>query len=525
MSDTLPDVTSLPLYLRDELFACYVPNAWAQRNAFRTTSPAVATEPALPDFAAVRDKLPQPNWAGHGPAIDCYWKAWELAFSNLGRPTQENSFVASYIDTAFNGHLFMWDSVFILMFGRYGSRVFDFQRTLDNLYANQHVDGFICREIDIADGQDCFHRHDPDSTGPNALAWSEWEHFLNFNDRDRLERVFPVLVAYHQWMRDYRTWPDGTYWSCGWAVGMDNQPRVPAGYSPAHSPAHQTWMDACFQAILSARTLAAMAELLHEPDVRREMLDEADRLDRIVNENMWDDRTACYYDLRRTGERSDVMTLGAYWALLAEAVPDDRLPRFVGHLDDPAHFNRPHRVPSFPASQPGYQADGGYWRGGIWPSTQYMVLRGLTRTGHDQLAYDIARNHVDNVVEVFEQTGTLWENYAPETAAPGNPAKPDFVGWAGLGPIAILFEYVFGLRPDAAANRLVWDVRQLEAHGVNRYPFDRDNLLDLHCEARQRAEDRPVIHATSRTPIELEIRWPGGREVVTTPHPQLQAPG
>ena len=42
------------------------------------------------------------------------------------------------------------------------------------------------------------------------LAWAEWEHYRNFGDRDRLARVFPVLCAYHQWLRAYRTWPDGS---------------------------------------------------------------------------------------------------------------------------------------------------------------------------------------------------------------------------------------------------------------------------------------------------------------------------
>jgi hypothetical protein len=36
----------------------------------------------------------------------------------------------------------MWDSAFILLFARYGSRAFDFQRTLDNFYAKQHPDGY-----------------------------------------------------------------------------------------------------------------------------------------------------------------------------------------------------------------------------------------------------------------------------------------------------------------------------------------------------------------------------------------------
>lgn len=500
-----------PLYLRDPLFACYVENPWAERNPFRAAAP---NAPPLPSFDASRDRLPRPFWDGHADAIDCYWKAWELAFSNLGAPTAANGFVANYIDTAFNGHLFLWDSVFILMFGRYGSRVFDFQRTLDNLYAKQHPDGFICREIDIADGQDCFHRHDPGSTGPNVLAWSEWASFLNSGDRERLSRVFPALVAYHQWLRDHRTWRDGTYWSCGWASGMDNQPRVAPGYSPAHSPAHQVWVDACFQAILSAQTLAAMAARIGETAIEREMKDEAERLRRDVNERMWDDSTACYYDLRRDGSRSSVQTIGAYWALLAGAVPADRLDRFLAHLDDPAKFNRPHRVPSLAADQPGYHPTGDYWCGGVWPSTQYMLLRGLTHVGRDRLAHQIGRNHLDNVTRVFRDTGTLWENYAPESAAPGEPARGDFVGWGGIGPIAVLLEYVFGLRPQADRCRLVWDIRLLEAHGVERYPFGCTGLLDLRCAQRAAPDERPTIEATSTVPLDLELRWDGGCEVL-----------
>jgi hypothetical protein len=73
---------------------------------------------------------------------------------------------------AVNSCLFMWDSCFILKGLRYGSRAFNFQRTLDNLYAKQHPDGFISREIQEWDGQDRFHRFDPASTGPNILAWS-----------------------------------------------------------------------------------------------------------------------------------------------------------------------------------------------------------------------------------------------------------------------------------------------------------------------------------------------------------------
>ena len=128
----------------------------------------------------------------------------------------------------------MWDSSFILMFARYGTRFFPFQRTLDNFYAKQHPDGFICREIK-ADGADCFERYDPVSTGPNLMPWCEMVYYHQFGDMERLHKVFPVLCSYYKWLRLNRTWRNGTYWSSGWGTGMDNMPRVPNGYSPIYS--------------------------------------------------------------------------------------------------------------------------------------------------------------------------------------------------------------------------------------------------------------------------------------------------
>jgi glycogen debranching enzyme len=257
-----------------------------------------------------------------------------------------------------------------------------------------------------------------------------------------------------------------------------------------------------------------MAQELGATDEVADMREEDERLARFVNEQLWDEPGAFYFDRWDDGRRSGVRSIGAYWALLAGVVPRDRLDRFVAQLEDPRRFNRPHRVPSLAADTPGYQATGDYWRGGVWVSTNYMVLRGLTEVGRDALAHEIARNHVGNVVSVFETTGTLWENYAPESAAPGTPARPDFVGWGGLPPIGVLLEYVFGLRPDAPARRLVWDVRLVERHGVKRYPFGRDVSIDLSCAARRSVDERPRLEAKATAPVDLELRWAGRSEVV-----------
>ena len=143
-----------------------------------------------------------------------------------------------------------------------------------------------------------------------------------------------------------------------------------------------------------------------------------------------------------------------------------------------------------------------------------MVLKGLRATGYGSLAHLIARNHLDNVVQVFEDTGTVWENYAPELVQPGKPAKPDFVGWTGLPAIAVMFEEVFGLQPDVSNQTLVWDVRLMDEFGIEQYPFGADALINLRCEARESSLDEPVITVTSSRPITLKLHWAGGEKTI-----------
>ena len=141
--------------------------------------------------------------------------------------------------------------------------------------------------------------------------------------------------------------------------------------------------------------------------------------------------------------------------------------------------------------------------------TNYMVFKGLEKNGYEELLYDIAKNCLENVVKVFKQDETLYENYAPQGNSKGNPAKKDFVGWSGLFPISILFEYVFEIRPYAREKKIVWNIRLLEKHGVNRYPLN-DFSVDLVCEERA-TEEEPVVTAICDEPIEIEIRYGSNR--------------
>ena len=239
-----------------------VPERCVADNSFR----AAPTDRRFPpSFLEARPRLPAPFWSGapqSASATAAYWKCLELLFRNLTRATERSGFAGPYADAAFNDCLFLWDSCFMAVFWRWAARGHDFQGTLDTFYRKQRDDGFISREIHEHDGTFQFHPHDPASTGPNVLAWAEWEYFQQRGDKARLQRVFPALLGYHRWLARHRTWPDGSYWCCGLACGMDNQPRVLPGDDAFTSHSHTAWVDACAQALLSARCLLRMAEAL-----------------------------------------------------------------------------------------------------------------------------------------------------------------------------------------------------------------------------------------------------------------------
>lgn len=108
-----------------------------------------------------------------------------------------------------------------------------------------------------------------------------------------------------------------------------------------------------------------------------------------------------------------------------------------------------------------------------------MVLKGLDKNGYSKIAYETALNHLENITKVVKGTGTVWENYAPESITEGDFAKSDFVGWMGLVLIAVFMEYVIGIQTKPETNRMVWHVNLTERHGIKQYPLSNGKSAGL----------------------------------------------
>jgi hypothetical protein len=460
-------------------------------------------EPApVPKFETTRDLLPAPIYDENTNWVAMYWKSWELGFGNFHEPAPGSGYVSPFIDAAFNQSIFLWDSCFMSMFCNYAHPLVPGIGSLDNFYCKQFPDGEIPRQIErttgMASAHWCNSEHRPlfsrwgwnlprgsdsptvvyrdrvppvhppfltlDALDNPIFSWAEREHLRVTGDRTRIALVYEPLVHYYRALQEYLRQGNGLYLT-DWA-SMDNSPRNP------YLAKGGTAVDISCEMAMFADDLAAFAQRLGKNAEAAQFKYEFNELAAHINRLMWDPEKQFYFDLTWEGERVPVKTVAGFWPLIAGVASPNEAAALAAELQNPNTFNRQHRVPTLAADQPGYNPSGGYWRGAVWAPIETMVIRGLQRYGQDQLAADIARNHLTCMGEVFTRTGTVWENYAPDALAPGKPAKRDFVGWSAIGPIVYLLEFAIGLTPDAEANTLTWKLASPQRCGCERYRFN-----------------------------------------------------
>lgn len=459
----------------------------------------------LPRYETVRDLLPSPVFDENPLLVETYWKAWELAFRHFHEPAPGSCYVSQFIDAAFNKNIFLWDTAFMSMFCNIAHGLVPGIGSLDNFYAKQHESGEICREIDRTTGKDFdpwvntegkllysawgfdTDEHpvtirftgrelpDPpprltlDALDNPVAAWAELESYRYTGDSLRLALIRDPLVHYYLALQKYLRQGNGLYVT-DWA-SMDNSPRDPFLLGGG------VGVDISAQMAMFARNLATIDSILGNSNQAVRWNREADSLSELINALLWDPERGFYFDRAPNDTLIHIKTIAAFWTLLGGVPSPAQAEKLVAQLQNPATFSRMHPVPSCAADESGYEHLGGYWRGAVWPSTNTMVIRGLERYGYDDLARAIALKHITAVVEVYKETGTIWENYAPDTIAAGRhvdgtPVVRDMVGWSGIGPILYFLEYEVGLKPDAPHNTLRWMIHSEQRSGCERYRFD-----------------------------------------------------
>ena len=437
-----------------------------------------------------RKGLPEPVLEKHPEWVDLYYDVWRIADRQMSEYGGQHLF-----DTAFTkGRIWMWDTVWISHFGVYVQDahpdIVNPMHGIDLFYAAQRPDGCIPHVWD-ATGNHNWQIHNP------IFSLGELNYYRHVGDKDRLERVLPILDRFFVYLKKTYGRPDGLYRSFDWSNGMDNRPN------PGVS------IDSTCEQAMVALQLKDIAAIVGDAERAARFEAEHRELKQRINERMWIEEDGFYTDCTRSGEPTNVWSVASYWSLLSGVATPERAARMRGHLRDASNFKTPVMVPTLGRKSPFYDGTGGdYWRGSMWIPTSTMVIMGLAKYGYIEDARDIARNGLDGVFQAWKRRGTLFENYDQERVGfPGEKSKADFVGWSGIQPIATLIETLIGIRLDAPGNRIRWTLRMTGKHGVRNLKWGAgySRRVDLVADARSAPEDAVTIRVKTEAPFVLEV--------------------
>ena len=493
----------------------------------------------LPRWEEARGLLPEPILDSAPGAITAYDSAWQSCIRDLRSPAPGNGFVSNHLFVPFNDCIFAHDTAVMSVYGRYGMRCFDAAESFDNFYARQHETGEICREIRCSNGEDFWKKVPGDpvmvhltladrTTGyqwtrpsvathppghveidglndPCALLWGELSCCAVTADRERLRRILEPQKRWYDAFDVYLRDTNGLYIT-DWA-SADNHPRNDRlGYG----------IDVACQVVLFARLMARLCRICGDRGAR-EYERKADALSRKIRDLMWNEQSGFFYALARAGKRMEIMSVAGFWPLMAGVADRRQAAALVKHLHNPKEFDRPVLVPTLAASEPAYTGLGSYYLGGVWPFTNLPVIEGLEAYGFGQEARRVAINFWQASVDVFKDTGKLWEYLMPEARKPGRTVGEDgwnsraFTGWGAWAPISLLLEYAIGLRVNAPEGTLTWNLAETGRCGCRRRAFG-DVVTDVVAEPRSDAEETPRLSLSTNKPYDLVVTWGNGRK-------------
>jgi len=464
------------------------------------------TEKSIPTFETTKDKLPSPIIEDKPELIKLYWKTWRLAFDHFRKPPKGSPFVSNYIDEAFAPNIFQWDTFFMILFARYAHNIFPSIESLDNFYCRQYENGYVCREIVEATGEDFIFEGREHTVNPPLFSWAEIENFKITGDKTRFEMVLPVLEKYAEWLVKYRKKENtkhNLFWQTGLGSGMDNTPRSGSG-----------WVDMSSQIVMMYNDMAVMSDELILDEKARELRNKAKQIADRINLFMWNEEDGLYYDVDDNGNQIKCKTAACFWPMLAGVAGVNQSSKLLANLKDPKSFWRKVPFPSLAADQKNYAADGKYWLGSVWASTNVMIIKGLDKIGAgNDNAYNFnefgtlaTEEYLNGIYQVYKKTGTLWENYSAEAFARGVWSRPDFVGWTGCGPIELLIENILGFRTNGVDNSITWHINRIDRHGIEKLRFG-DVTASLICERRESINSPATLNIQTDNDFDLLVEW------------------
>jgi len=308
-----------------------------------------------------------------------------------------------------------------------------------------------------------------DRSQPPVGAYVTLKLFQKTGDSEIIQFAYPYLKKWHAFwkaLRNGRPRRDGNQdgllewgsdeelipsfvpsWEKGvsgkqramWESGQDDLPNWDeAGYNDQTGTMTMNCLDLNSLYALDAWCLAQIAKTL---GLRREYsayLREYEEMKRLINEKLWDDLENFYFDRHWDGRFSRRKAASNFYPLIAGIPDQDRAMKMIRHLRNPDEYWGDFVVPTISRDDPAF-SDQQYWRGTIWPPTNYLVYQGLKAYRFDVVASEMAKRSVDLFLRTWKNYQLCPENYDSRTGEAGGQR---YQSWGPLFALIGLEEYI-----------------------------------------------------------------------------------
>jgi len=249
------------------------------------------------------------------------------------------------------------------------------------------------------------------------LAWGVERVYRRSGDKQLLKQCLGRLERFHDWYWRERDVTNigliavGSYsgivqharWETfDYECNMDDLKLTT--HPSRKGPAEGAWYgDICVTGntsylIMAERSLARLAKIIGDQQMAARRKRRINKAVQAMRNHMWDEKAGTFLSVKRdTMEKIPVATIGS-WIPLTAGVPTKAMANRMAEVLTTAAWQTPLPVPTVDRTDPRWKSNG-FWRGDVWPSTNYQIARGLADYGHKALAADIADKTVANAIK------------------------------------------------------------------------------------------------------------------------------
>jgi len=422
--------------------------------------------------------------------VDLYDQSWAWAHDFWQKGNQKNGFENRYFNYPENATLNQFESCFASFFLVYSNRIYPPAPQLDSFYKKQEEDGAIRCDYSVEDGQPVLPRENSRGVNPPLFSWAEYNLFHKIGNKKRVRDVMPKLQAYFDWLQRSFQKENGLYSVPLAGTGMPNSPRKGMQYP----------VDFNAQQALNALYMSELGDILNDKEISFTYKRHYFTLKTRINQQMWNEREGFYFDLDAQENQLTSKTIGGFWPMLAELPNEVKADELVKHVNNPETFGLENPFPTLSADHPEFDEQGGGFKGSVFTPFTFMVIKGLEKYGHFELARECAIRHLYYILDTLhpegKEKGNIWEAYRPRQDGPsrwrgkqGFP-RPLFLTHVGLASIALMIENVIGLYVSLPRKTVDWIIPTLEIMGIENLSLKRNMVTIL----------------TNKTPRGWEIR-------------------